>query len=236
MKSLRLLWAGVGLLAGAVAIQVFFSFRTAGKVTAPPELAALLPASLTGWQVRELPLSATEADATDAKKLLNFDRYLYREYRHGAQTITVYIAYWAAGKMPLQDVACHTPDVCWVGSGWTCLKSRSKVELRAGPVGLFGGEYRIFTAGSAPVQHVYFWHIAMGRIFLTYGRRFASLGEVAEWWAQIVRQPLVPPQEQYFIRLASNVPLDALADDLEFQKLLGAVQQLMPARSGPEGR
>jgi hypothetical protein len=91
-----------------------------------PHLAAAVPASLPGWTAREVPLGANEFLSSEAEKVLNYDEVVNREFSRGAETFSVYVAYWGAGKMPTRLVASHTPDRCWTENGWKCVAMKFK--------------------------------------------------------------------------------------------------------------
>src|SRR5690606_27133761 len=46
------------------------------------------------------------------------------DYISGPLRLSVYVAYWEPAKMSSRLVAGQTPDVCWVGAGWTCTPRR----------------------------------------------------------------------------------------------------------------
>jgi hypothetical protein len=173
----------------------------------------LFPATLRGWTVRELPLGPSEGVTGQIEKTLGFDDVLYREYaRPGMGIISVYVAYWGPGKMPAQLVASHTPDRCWTEAGWVCQAQRHEVPTSVGGETLRPAQERLFENAGARKQHVLFWHL-VGEQLYDYGDRFYYVPSPWKWWRDAARQMWGRPQEQYFVRLASNEPWESLQNE-----------------------
>lgn len=90
-----------------------------------PELVAR-----AGWKVDFQPIADTPEMKAKVDELLNYDDAVFTVYTKGSERLSVYIAYWAPGKMSHRLVAGHTPDVCWVGAGWRIVEAKS-MELSA---------------------------------------------------------------------------------------------------------
>jgi hypothetical protein len=76
----------------------------------PIALASQLSSELDGWTVKNEALGPNEFIQSAVERTLNYDDYVYRIYRRGNREFSVYIAYWSAGRMPVNKVASHTPD------------------------------------------------------------------------------------------------------------------------------
>jgi hypothetical protein len=220
------------LLAAAV-LQGVAVFREVPRPRGP-HVAALIPASLPGWRVKNVPLGPTEFMTGQVEKVLNFDEAVSREYHRASTSFGVYVAYWGAGKMPTRLVASHTPDRCWTENGWTCLEMRFRQKLAANGDALQPAEWRRFQPpdGGAPT-YVLYWHLVDGRVY-DQGGRFNAVPHPLAWWRDAVQQALRGSREQYFIRLTANVPLETLWGDPGFNevlrglKALGLASQLTP--------
>ncbi len=76
-------------------------------------------ASFASWQ----PLSAIPIDK-EILTSLELDDYLYRAYRRGNETVSLYIGYYfTAGKVG----AAHSPLVCFPGQGWSLSDKTNRI-------------------------------------------------------------------------------------------------------------
>ncbi len=173
----------------------------------PPDLAALLPDAVPGWQV-----STTDNlyEFSETLRTSHLAQRIYRRIeRDGSPTeVILYTAYWPAGQVPVSLVASHTPDACWPGSGWTAQPAPStREELHVAGRDLAAAEYRIF-AFERFRQHVWFWHIYDGRP-LVYRDPYSPLELLRMAWTYGFRRH----GDQLFVRVSSNKPWAELARD-----------------------
>lgn len=191
-----------------------------------PHLDRLIPATLTGWEVRDVPLGPSEFLAAEVGRILNFDEAVYREYRRGNQLVAAYAAYWGPGRMPAQVVASHTPDRCWTENGWRCTDLKFQLELKHAGQLLQPAEWRVFEPpGGGPVTYVLYWHLVEGEPY-AFGERFSAAPKITEWLRMAAVQMLTGNREQYFIRLSSTVPFDEVWDDTVMTELLTGLQNV----------
>lgn len=213
------------VLLASVAVQGIDVFRETPKAK-PPHLATEVPAELAGWASRDLPLGTSEFVAKEAEKILNCDEVVNREFARGVQRFSVYVAYWRPGKMPVRMVACHTPDRCWTENGWHCLEMKFKRSVVVGGRTFLPAEWRKFEPPSGgKVTHVLFWHLVDGRAY-DYGERFNSIPDPIRWTEDALRQAFVGCSEQYFIRVASTMPLEELEHEPAFSKVMEGLGRL----------
>jgi hypothetical protein len=129
-------------------------------------------------------------------------------------------------------VAAHTPDVCWVGSGWE-KRVAQRLELFPMPAPAQStnpssnadilmippGEARAFTLNGT-TEHVWFWHL-VGQESKSYGT-----GAQPPWHAAITdlfRKGFNQREEQFFIRISSPKPLEAQMDSGPLPRLLSRI-------------
>jgi hypothetical protein len=189
-------------------------------------LARKLPASLAGGGVRDDPIAATEEMKKAVGELLNFNDGVFRIYQLPDARLSVYVAWWEAGRMSPRLVATHTPDVCWPGNGW--VRDRT-AEAKLGALsGEFGatnfapGEARVFLMQGKP-EYVVFWH-KVGDEMLSYKTGFAP-----PWWAwldEMWRAGLNLRKEQLFVRISSDKPLQETWGRAELEPLRKALLEL----------
>ena len=211
------------LLLTAVGLVTYAALRPLPPPTLNQPLASIVPDQIPGWTVKDQPIADTEEMKKAVGELLNYDDAVYRTYTQGQTTISVYVAYWKAGKMSPRLIAGHTPDVCWVGNGWKCTARdfaypvsyeqtapSSKLPAQSSSIQLKlaqAGTYEI----SGNVQHVLFWHLHHGEL-VSY-----NTGKQPPWYAPLTdlwRGGFNQRGEQFFIRIASNVPIpEALKTD-----------------------
>ncbi len=189
-------------------------------------LAERLPANLPGGSVRDEPIAATEEMKKAVGELLNFNDGLFRIYQLPDARVSVYVAWWEAGRMSPRLVATHTPDVCWPANGWVRNPTAEgdhgalSEELRA--EGFDKGEYRVFLMKQTP-EYVVFWH-KVGDEILSYGTGYAP-----PWWAwldEMWRGGLNLRKEQLFVRISSDRPLRGVLQKPELESLRRTLLEL----------
>ena len=220
-------WLVIGLtalLGVGVGLQLVFSLREEPKAESRLRLAELIAKSASDWVVTDEPIGMTEAVSEAALKTLNLDDFVYRRYRRGGVSFTVYAAYWAAGKMPTRLVASHTPDRCWTENGMRCvdLKFKQTYEVKGRP--LLPADWRVFVSGEARTQVVY-WHLVEGKLYDS-GDRFNAVPHPLLWWKDTLEQATYGSREQLFVRVAAEVPLEQIWSDPGFQDVMESVAKL----------
>jgi len=243
-------WLVIGLtalLGVGVGLQLVFSLREETKAEPRLRLAELIAKSASDWVVTDEPIGMTEAVSEAALKTLNLDDFVYRRYRRGGVSFTVYAAYWAAGKMPTRLVASHTPDRCWTENGMRCvdLKFKQTYEVKGRP--LLPADWRVFVSGGGgaplpqaqgqgrtteggelsgePRTHVVYWHLVEGKLY-DYGDRFNAVPHPLLWWKDTLEQATYGSREQLFVRVAAEVPLEQIWSDPGFQDVMESVAKL----------
>ena len=190
------------LLIAATGLIVYGSTRIP-EPTFHGKLADLLPEPPPGWTMVKKAIADTPEMKAAVDELLNYDDGVFVDYTNGTDRLSVYIAYWTPGRMSQRLVASHTPDVCWVGNGWKKESSETVTGLTAGGEALPPAEGRLFTINGSG-EYVWFWHLVGGD-----AKSYAT-GNVPPWYAplsDLVAKGLNQREEQFFIRLSSNVPL-----------------------------
>ena len=197
-----------GLLLAA-ALTTFFIVQTRPRSpTLPPspDLAALLPATPSGWSV------STATDLDRFSGVLQTDHLIRRTYFKGTAdrftSISVYVAYWPPGRTSVSTVAMHTPDACWPGVGWMPVASASArfTPTVCGRV-LPPAESRLFRNQDLS-QHVWFWQIYDGAPIPPHDPRSPR-----ELLASALRYGFRQDSAQMFIQVSSNQPWNAIADE-----------------------
>lgn len=184
------------------------------------KLEDVVPRSLAGWQVKDLPLADSNAALAHVQGVLNYDQVVQRLFVKDDIQIIVYVAYWEPGRISLVDAGSHNPDSCWVNSG--CQRSErafaqpGKVGVRA----LHPYEWGEYVAPSGMRIQAMFWHMVNGEPNRyedqQVGWRAGIAGRVerAELVLKDIRERgLNQRAEQMFIRLSSNKrPAELLAN------------------------
>ena len=221
--------AGVLLLAG-VALQ-WLQVRDVkeGDRTMPIagiKLKERLPLNLDAWSGRDEPLGPNEVTRTAVERTLNYDDFVFRIFKRGDREIGVYLAYWSAGRMPLQKVASHTPDRCWTENGWKCDEMRFAEALGADGIHLLPAQWRRFTPpGGGTQQYVVYWHLVGDRLY-DYGARFNARPDLIKWWRDTLSYAFSGSDAQYFIRVTSNAPFEQLQNEPAWKELLTVLGEL----------
>jgi len=203
----------LAFLAGGVLCATLLGFFVVSlRATPPPpllnvNLGKLVPHRPEGWAV------ATATDLYQFSDILRTDHLMERVYQRqderGVFEITLYVAYWPAGAVPVSLVSSHTPDACWPGSGWTPkLVPERERDLRLGDRLIPRTEYRQFTSASNHVEHVWFWHVYDGAPI-----SFRDPYSVPALIENALRYGFRREGEQYFVRLSSNRPWHELVQE-----------------------
>mgnify|MGYP002622645320 CR=1 FL=1 len=207
----------------ALAYQIFLWEPEQRKTVA---LTEAIPAEMPGWKVQDVPLADSEEMEARVEGILNFSEALFRTYTKPGTELAVYVAYWEPRKMPVRLVQAHTPDICWVRAGWEVEDSRYSVPLSAMGVPLKPAEYRVMTKDPA-LQYVYYWHVVGDEIYIN-----RSIGVWDRWdpIKSLFRFGLNQQQEQFFVRVSSNRPVDEIWDDPDVQKIMRDLAELALAK------
>ncbi|MGC4074179.1 MAG: exosortase/archaeosortase family protein [Nibricoccus sp.] len=219
--TLQLSLLSSGLLA-AFALVVVFILNTRPSThssSTPPDLAALLPANVPGWQ------TVTSSDLYRFSAQLQTSNLIQRTYGRatpgGQEQITVYLAYWPAGQSTVSLVASHTPDACWPGAGWQLDTSASSREtLTLSNHTLPAAEHRFFTHERYP-QHVWYWHLHDGQVI-----HHDGLGSPQKLLRLALRYGFRRDGDQLFIRISSNHPWEKISHDPLLQEILTRLHPL----------
>lgn len=223
---------GLGLLVmvGAALISVRFQSRpapTAASAT-PAFFAELRKFSAPGWSVQERPLGETELGRALVEKTLQFDEAMFLHFQSPQREFAVYAAFWKPGKVELRAVNAHTPDTCWVNSGWSTVRSRHGYTGENGRTLLVPGEYRCYTNQGA-LQHVAFWHLVGGRPVPMWRNGFPLFSYM---WEIFVGDRGQLASEQVFIRISSPQDFETLWQDPVFRRVIALLQPLQ--EGGPD--
>jgi exosortase len=202
----RLLGSGLLVALGLVVVFYANTHPTTQSTKPVPDLLAVLPAKPEGWQV------TTSQDLYQFASQLKTEHLAQRGYTRrtatGVVEIVIYLAYWRPGQASVSQVASHTPDACFPGTGWLpvakpVLHERLPVADRT----LAEAESRLFKFGEFP-QHVWFWHLYDGRP-ITYESPYSPKALLEIAWRYGFRHD----GDQLFVRVSSNVPWEAIAGE-----------------------
>lgn len=199
------------------------------------ELARILPGVELCKVARDLPLGATEYDREKVDRILDYDDVVNRVYTTNQGEFQVYIGYWAAGKLSPTHIAAHVPDRCWIYAGMTPRVIDDNYQLRAGTSSCPPGHWRIFVKQATPEIHVVFWH-KVGAEDYNYSS-IESKVSIYRRLKGVILDLFVAQPDQLFVRISSNVPLDAFAKDPVFQAAIIGIELIeRRVRSGVSAR
>ena len=206
--SLRFFWAAV---AAALVLGVFYlaNSRPASSAGKPaPDLAAMLPLNPPGWEVITPKNLYQFADVLQTTHLL--ERTYVRPTGQGQFTqLTVYVAYWPAGRATVSRVASHTPDACWPGAGWVVRPVADPQQIpRLSGLQLAPAEHRLFQNATGFSQNVWFWHIYEGHAI-----NYRDPYSVPALLHLALQYGFRRQGDQFFIRVSSNKPWPELASE-----------------------
>lgn len=192
---------------------------------------AILPASLSGWTVRNEELGPTEMETASAMKVLENPAYTFRSYRRGDVWFSVYVAYWNQRSDVVPLVLDHTPEHCWSSAGMRCVSFENKAILSVGEFNLPPVEARDFTNPDGSKLFVIYW--------LYHGQRLYDWGNGLHGYYQPDLAPLYADlllgvkrvilnafegkRDQCFVRIAANVPFGELSHNPGFASIVASL-------------
>ncbi|OIQ98012.1 hypothetical protein GALL_199330 [mine drainage metagenome] len=221
---LGLVAALLGFSVAAESGLVASKLRYAGKAPIV-SLRKALPSELPGWQVEHLRIGPTETDSSEIARTLNFDQLIFRRYHSAMGSFSLYVAYWPPQKMSPVLVGGHTPDRCWVSSGWTCDAESLSWTCDVDHKPLFPAQYRVFHDAAGEVQQVIYWHLSGGKPFGG-DYHINSSRSIFAYWKSVFLYHTGGNDEQYFIRINSQQSFESLWNDPGFRKLMEALAKL----------
>ncbi len=218
MKKIILIFGTVILLT-ALGLRAYFAFVPPPEATLHEKLTDIVPSTLTGWKIKDMDMAESPESSARITDFLNFDDALFRVFEKGDTFIGLNIAYWTPGKASYRWAGAHTPDTCWVQNGWTRTDREYSIPFEHGEAQFQPAEFGVYEKnGSA--QNVYFWHLVGGQAF-----GYAQQGghNILGALIDIKHHGLNLRQEQFFIRLSSNKPLEELRKMASFSKILDSL-------------
>ncbi len=218
-----LVWGGGVLL---LAVLVILLRPEAAEPHPKAALATVLPRAAKGWAITDEPLASTEGNADIVRKKLDYDDYVYRRYQNGLHFFDVYVGYWVPAKIPTSMVAAHVPDVCWVSEGWKIAAETSGVRVLLSRGLSRRGEWRMFTAPLGQVRYVWYWHVGGRGLDGDFGRHSSGWNYVKVRLGNMWTDFRTGAQEQYFIRVTSDQPLEDWQKDGLFHSVMDALGTL----------
>jgi hypothetical protein len=188
----------------AAAALVVYGERAAPAPTFTADLREIMSrAGASGWNCEFQPLADTPEGRQIVQDTLQYNEAVLATYSNGPQRVSIYIAYWKPGRMSHRLIAGHTPDVCWVGSGWKCTAQATNRTLKLrGSVTMQSAEERTMELRGRK-EIVLFWHVVGGKV-LSYDDAFPPWHAfISDCWKKGLHQR----EEQFFIRISSPEPV-----------------------------
>lgn len=185
-----------------------------------------------GWSVTELPLASSPDGQLQVAKVLQFDDASFMRYTNASGVaVDIYAAYWSPGKAPYTLVGAHTPDTCWIYSGWQCVARTHDFRFESPEFKLKSGEVGTFTFQQKPT-YVIFWHLvggepheSLGLVGWVRGLR-GYLVRVPMFFRDLRRYSFDLTRDQLFVRVSSSMPVTDLLSRPDVQELLRALKPL----------
>jgi exosortase len=217
-------WGILSAYVAATLMLGFFVFNTHGPVrksSPAPDLEKIIPTAPAGWDIVHTDNLYQFSPILKTEHLVQ--RTYVRRRPNGKEDaplqVTVYIAYWSPGAVPVSLVATHTPDACWPGGGWIPEPVQSADDpFLVGGRPVSAPEYRTFT-NSGVTQNVWFWHLYDGRS-IAQGDPRSALALLKLSWDY----GFSTAGEQFFVRISSNRPWSEISDEPLVTEILSQLQ------------
>lgn len=210
--------AGLGLVGGMKFLKKAESRHA--------DLLSKLPIAPTGWEVRDMPIATSDEMKRAVSEMLNYDEAVYREYRKGGRALTVYAAYWRPYRFHPRLISIHTPDVCWVGNGWTMKSANYNYPVKIAGADAWHAQERVFEI-SGTNMNVLYWHILDGKLS---GYAEGVNSESRSFLKSVLYDLRHGSGEQFFIRFSSEQSWDVWMTDPLFLELLDVFSPVLSAK------
>lgn len=223
MRKFFLIFSGIILLISATAL-IYTTFFYSPTKTMTGLLEDRIPKEFPGWTVQDQDLASSPEQVERVEAILNFTQAIFRSYERAGTNISVYIAYWEPKTMPVRQVQSHTPDVCWVRSGWTLTGREESVPCEVDGINLFPSERRVLQK-DGHTEYVAYWHVLGDHIYVN---RTAA-GQWDRWdpIKTLLKYGLHQQREQFFVRISSNRPINEIWDLPLMQEIMRDLAQIM---------
>ncbi|NDV61620.1 exosortase-associated EpsI family protein [Puniceicoccales bacterium CK1056] len=220
------------VLLGAIGIQLVAGMKPVPEGSLEAPLADSIPAELSGWNVEDLDLGPTESVTQRSYNLLKLDDFIHRQYTRGDKSFSVYVAYWKPGKMPVRLVNQHSPDRCWTEVGFTCIDRDWNVLRSVEGENLQPAQWGVYELGDSK-NYTYFWHIVGEEAHWYGGERINTRSSLSSIWEDFRKFGLNVHREQFFVRVVSAQPMDALWEMPGFQTVMADLADLCLSEPEP---
>lgn len=206
----------LGVVLCVAILLVVYGDMTVPRPTFKQTLFDLMPseADVAGWKREVSPLAGTPEMQRKVARILEYDDAVNVVYSSGTHQFSIYIAYWKPGTASPRAVAAHTPDTCWIGSGWKCSASRINRDLAVGGNELLPAQERCMVLNGR-TEHVLFWHVDRRELFSDGRIRHRGLSMITD----LMARGLHLREEQFFVRISSQLPVTLW----EKQAIIGAL-------------
>lgn len=206
MKKIILI-LGTLILSAVLALKFYFQLSPTQVSSLKSPISEIIPRDIVGWSSEDFDLAKSSEASERISSFLNLDDSLFRVFRYGSTTVCVYVAYWTPGKVSYRWAGAHTPDTCWVVSGWERLEREYSIPFESNGCHLKNAEFGVYEKGG-DLQNVYFWHLVGDEPF-SYQQKeipniFGALIDIQKYGLNL-------RQEQFFIRLSSNRRVEYLS-------------------------
>ena len=189
-----------------VALGVALQFTLAPPAAAPQAphpWTHPLPAAIPGWSVHDEPLGDTDYQQATIARSLRFDGCVHRVFQRADRYVSVFVAWWAPGRLPTRLIAFHSPDICWTAQGWRCTAFAHRQPLTVAGHAWHPAEARTFVDAHGEKSHVLFWLLVAGEPY-DFGPGLGRLPGPAAWFGDLRTRFARRPQDHLFVRLATN--------------------------------
>lgn len=175
-------------------------------------------------RIREIrgfvPLSIGDTEFMESKvrNTLKYTDVLYGRFVDSESDLHIFITYWSPGRESPRSVAFHTPDNCWVKSGWKSIRVDDWKVPNDAQTSINSLEYRVFEK-SGDSREAYFGQF-LGGEKVDFGSSVPSnlsmLTELLHARGWVWRK-----QSQIFIRFDRREVVLAGHDELLINEVLG---------------
>lgn len=213
---------GTIFLSAVFALKFYFQLVPNQASSLNSSISEIIPKEIKGWSSEDFDLAESSEASERISSFLNLDDSLFRVFKNGSATVGVYVAYWTPGKVSYRWAGAHTPDTCWVVSGWERLEREYSIPFKINSHQLKNAEFGVYEK-DGNLQNVYFWHLVGGAPF-SYEQKeipniFGALIDIQKYGLNL-------RQEQFFIRLSSNRKIEELSLIPGFDKIIKGLGEL----------
>jgi len=175
------------------------------------------------WTCAEYPVAENTLMEKAIREKLNYTSGKYFVITNGEHSIKIYIAYWSPGIMQPRAISHHSPDTCWLSSGWSCVERVRNYRFEEAGFSLIPGEYGVYEVNKHS-ERVVFWHLVDGVHYSYDAIGIPGIGTLVDDFKEAI---LGGVGSQWFIRVSWDMQTLSKEDAQVLDRVFGGIDKII---------